>query len=213
MKAAFPDRRKGHSSIFQQYCHVPGFAWLIRRVLDLMVEFIGPIYNWLQQFTNHYLTHCRLLPSEHPTETVLTFNWTALYSSNSDLNYKSKSKSELLYDWRFTTNQFVLALSPLRPTTKFFFNWTLAVIVLMWYPLWLEDGFVWIDPVAELRLSVPSYNSSARTPRETQSLAVKYACLLVCYLAMDVLLLLRAYSSGICLSSRCLAMGICVTVF
>jgi hypothetical protein len=33
-----------------------GFAWLIRRVLDLMIELIGPLYNWLQQFTSHYLT-------------------------------------------------------------------------------------------------------------------------------------------------------------
>jgi hypothetical protein len=31
----------------------PVFAWLIRRVLDLMIEFIGPLYRWLQQFTNH----------------------------------------------------------------------------------------------------------------------------------------------------------------
>jgi hypothetical protein len=36
----------------------------------------------------------------------------------------SKSKSKLLYDWRFTANQFVLASSPLRPTTDFFFNWS-----------------------------------------------------------------------------------------
>jgi hypothetical protein len=28
--------------------------------------------------------------------------------------------TELLYDWRFTVNQFVLATSPLRPTTKIF---------------------------------------------------------------------------------------------
>jgi hypothetical protein len=34
---------------------------------------------------------------------------------------------ELLYEWRFTANQFVLATSPLRLTTIFFFNWTLAV--------------------------------------------------------------------------------------
>jgi hypothetical protein len=30
------------------------------------------------------------------------------------------SESELLYNWRFTTNQFVLATSPLRPTTRIF---------------------------------------------------------------------------------------------
>jgi hypothetical protein len=36
---------------------------------------------------------------------------------------ESESESELLYDWRFTANQFVLASSPLRPTTTdIFFN-------------------------------------------------------------------------------------------
>jgi hypothetical protein len=43
----------------------------------------------------------------------------------------SKWKSYLLYAWRFIANQFFLATSPLRLTRKeFFFNWTLAVIVL-----------------------------------------------------------------------------------
>jgi hypothetical protein len=32
-----------------------GFAWLKWRVLDLMIEFIGLLYNLLQHFTNHYL--------------------------------------------------------------------------------------------------------------------------------------------------------------
>jgi hypothetical protein len=35
---------------------------------------------------------------------------------------ESESESELLYDWRFTTNQFILAPTPLRPTTSIFFN-------------------------------------------------------------------------------------------
>jgi hypothetical protein len=44
-------------------------------------------------------------------------------SSSSSLPtvYSSKSKSKLFYDWRFTANQFVLASSPLRPTTRLFF--------------------------------------------------------------------------------------------
>jgi hypothetical protein len=33
---------------------------------------------------------------------------------------ESESESELLYDWRYTANQFVLAPSPLRPTTRIF---------------------------------------------------------------------------------------------
>jgi hypothetical protein len=41
-------------------------------------------------------------------------------------NSESESESELLYDWRFTANQFVLAPSPLRITTRdfLFLNWT-----------------------------------------------------------------------------------------
>jgi hypothetical protein len=49
-------------------------------------------------------------------------------------NLSPKSKSKLLYDWRFTANQFVLASSPLRLMTRilFFFtpNWTLSILVL-----------------------------------------------------------------------------------
>jgi hypothetical protein len=33
-----------------------------------------------------------------------------------------ESESELLYDWRFTAKQFVLATSPLRPSTSIFFQ-------------------------------------------------------------------------------------------
>jgi hypothetical protein len=35
---------------------------------------------------------------------------------------QSKPKSKLLYDWRFTANQFVLASSPLRLTIRIFFS-------------------------------------------------------------------------------------------
>jgi hypothetical protein len=38
--------------------------------------------------------------------------------SSTDLN----SESELLYDWRFSANQFVLASSPSRPTTRDLFS-------------------------------------------------------------------------------------------
>jgi hypothetical protein len=41
-------------------------------------------------------------------------------------------KSKLFHDWRFTVDQFFLARSPLRITTRYFFyNSTLAVIDLM----------------------------------------------------------------------------------
>jgi hypothetical protein len=43
-----------------------------------------------------------------------------LYPSSSRSDSESKSESELLYDWRYTANQFALATSPLRPTTSNF---------------------------------------------------------------------------------------------
>jgi hypothetical protein len=39
-----------------------------------------------------------------------------------NLKLKFHLESELLYDWRFTANQFVLATSPLRPTTSIFLS-------------------------------------------------------------------------------------------
>jgi hypothetical protein len=66
-------------------------------------------------------------------------DWTAvLYLTNSPINSSlpctaltELSNSKLLYDCRFTANQFVSAPSPLRLTTRFLFFRTLAVIVLM----------------------------------------------------------------------------------
>jgi hypothetical protein len=51
------------------------------------------------------------------------------------------------------------------------------------------------------------------TPWKTPSSIVQNSCLLVRYLAMDVLLLLSAYVAGMCLSARCLEKGIHVTIF
>jgi hypothetical protein len=53
-----------------------------------------------------------------------------------------------------------------------------------------------------------SYNYYARTTRKAPSSIVQNACLLVRYLAINVLLLLSACVAGMCLPTRCLAMGI-----
>jgi hypothetical protein len=54
----------------------------------------------------------------------LTNRLTACLQTLSRLTYSlshcSELKSELLYDWRFTAHQFVLAPSPLRPPTRVF---------------------------------------------------------------------------------------------
>jgi hypothetical protein len=51
-----------------------------------------------------------LLPGSRPLWTAAPFQ----------RNYYSESEPQLLYDWRFTANQFVLATSPLRLTTSSF---------------------------------------------------------------------------------------------
>jgi hypothetical protein len=74
--------------------------------------------------------------------------------------FYSESESELLYDWRFTANQFILASRPLRPTPSIFFNWTLTVIALMKHPLSREDRSVvynccWPRQRSHSRVRVP----------------------------------------------------------
>jgi hypothetical protein len=70
-------------------------------------------------------------------------------------------ESELLYDWRFTANQFVLATSPLRRhSIILFFTLTLAVIFVMQHPLWREDG----SAVYNCCWSSPAQSFSGQNP-------------------------------------------------
>jgi hypothetical protein len=58
------------------------------------------------------------------------------------LNSSESVESELLYDWRFTANQFDLATSPLRLTARIsFLKWTPVVIVLILYELRMGPTF------------------------------------------------------------------------
>jgi hypothetical protein len=120
-----------------------GFAWLIRWVLDFMIEFFGPLYNGLQ-----------------PQITI----W------------------HTIIFWLDTPQELVWLPTALRGTPSILIS------------------------------STPFRNSSAWTPQKTLCFVVKNACLLVQYLAMDVLLLLRVYASEMCFLSRCLAMGIYITI-
>jgi hypothetical protein len=53
---------------------------------------------------------------------ILQLPWSRHFCKGNipQMNYKLKSK--LLYDWRFTAHQFVLAPSPFRPSTALFFQ-------------------------------------------------------------------------------------------
>jgi hypothetical protein len=83
--------------------------------------------------SSQWLNCCSLTNSltQQPTLHFLTVHWLL------------KSKSKLLYNWQFTDHQFVLAPSPERFMTRdFFFNRTLAAIVLMQHPLWQKQKFL-----------------------------------------------------------------------
>jgi hypothetical protein len=73
---------------------------------------------------------------------TITLSFSDTASLSSVIWLSSQLESELLYDWRFTANQFVLAPSPFRLTASIFSNWTFAVIFLMQHSLWREDGSV-----------------------------------------------------------------------
>jgi hypothetical protein len=86
-------------------------------------------------------------------------------------NPTPESESELFYDWRYTANQFVLAPSPLRLTARIcFLNWRPAVIVLIYHPLWREDGSV----IYNCCWSSPAHSFSGPSPVE---LATIFYCL------------------------------------
>jgi hypothetical protein len=93
-----------------------------------MIEFFGSLYNWLQQFTNHYLTHCHLLPTGHSTGTILTSNWTV-----------NSSQSHIATDGQSVS----LGVEPhLRFMTRYLFLFDSYGLVFVGRPLWREDGSV-----------------------------------------------------------------------
>jgi hypothetical protein len=50
----------------------------------------------------------------------LLFHWDEWWTKNLSRMNSAERQSQLLYDWRVTANQFVLAPSPLRHTARFF---------------------------------------------------------------------------------------------
>jgi hypothetical protein len=65
-------------------------------------------------------SHCICIPLEQGGPVIPPGTGLLFVVSNDFKGYKPKS--ELLYDWRFTANQFVLGPSPLRLTNRVFFH-------------------------------------------------------------------------------------------
>jgi hypothetical protein len=78
---------------------IRGFAWIKRGVFGSDDQFIGSLYNWLQQFTNHYLT---LSPSSdwtlHWNYSDFQLNWTTLLRCAPSYSFVSQSQSYVMTD-------------------------------------------------------------------------------------------------------------------
>jgi hypothetical protein len=82
----------------------------VKSLLALPAVFLGS-----KSHSTH--NHIRILLSDD-SGSLETHFFLPLIESESDL---SESESEVLYDWQFTANQFVLAPSLLRLLTRVFF--------------------------------------------------------------------------------------------
>jgi hypothetical protein len=132
----------GHCFVFFKSLPSNGLTRYISPSLRLLVP------NSLQAYRNFFFSEgcaCDVSARSHLSPPWL---WShGDYSPTAPAAFSLKS----IYDWGFTTNQFVLVPSPLRPTTSIFLNRIFAVIVLMSYPLWREDGSAvyncyWVSP-------------------------------------------------------------------
>jgi hypothetical protein len=143
-----------------------GFAWLIKRVLDMMIEFIGPLYNLLH-FTNHSLRLDTLDFWPHYTNLFL------------QLNVKSESEPYITTDGQSAS-----------------LSWNKASI-------WGLRSDSYYCPELNCHLLLASrYIASGRTTQKTHPMP-----------SNESPLLLRIRCGGMYLLSRCLAMGLWVTIF
>jgi hypothetical protein len=147
--------------IFSRYRLTIDDIWIGKRIYWTLTQHVATIYNSLSHTLVFSVTvFTALLGSgfqrrtfpfhtvpEPPPASATTFCSSQLSVSRTrnllGLMSKSQSMSKSLYDWRFTVSQFVLVSSPLRRITRdLFFNWTFAVIVLVYYHPWREDESV-----------------------------------------------------------------------
>jgi hypothetical protein len=95
-------------------------------------------------------------------------------------------------------------------------DWTLHWNCIFWLPTELNPAVLPRTPLysfnsLSILLTVPSYDSSARTPRKTPSLYCQ-ECVFIGPLPSNGCFIVDSVTSGMCSPSRCLELGICVTV-
>jgi hypothetical protein len=157
-----------------------------------MIEFIAPLYNWLQQFKKQYLTHCHLLPTGHNCCRSLPSLPAQSLSGSGPMNLAT-----LFYCLRFEASLFITC-------------YELSIIVL--FPLYSLGS-----ATAQKTHPLPS-SRYMRTTYKT-SFATRVLLLRACIETLPrhwSPLLLVAYLLRACLPLRSLAMGlhdtICISV-
>jgi hypothetical protein len=98
--------------------------------------FVSPRTWWPGYTSRHWVPFSS--PSTARRATVEVFEPASTRGYGASL--ESESGSELLYDWRFTANHFVLAPSPLRIMTRDF-----LAITYQWIFLWLHES--WFEQI------------------------------------------------------------------
>jgi hypothetical protein len=109
--------RHGHginiySLISSNYFHWSSLCVSCQRIYDILN---------VDKSSNNTLSIPRPTYNSSSTTTTQFSNATSSLIWSGLSESESESESELLYDWRFTANQFVLTSSPLRLTTRYFF--------------------------------------------------------------------------------------------
>jgi hypothetical protein len=149
------------------------YGWLIRRGLDSMIGFIAPYTFTTRDYRQHSaiaILHTFQFTVAYALRfSVFTSRILATDLSQSHSNFKSHMKSS----WNGLIPFLQFLLNHLRQPSPELDSTTLDYCSIL------------------RRVFVPFYNPLVRTPWKTPSSIVKDACLLVRYLAMDVLLLSR----------------------
>jgi hypothetical protein len=192
------------------YCHVSGVCMTNKTGFG----FDDRIYwTCLQQFTNHYLLHCYLLRLDTRLLTTLHYSIVVLRCTPSVLIYQRQSyfttgdlppiSSSWCQALETHDQSFFFQLKPCGNSPYVTSSLTRRWVCLVRISLAFRQACVsHFQHIIE--------NSSFCAIYKFYTVA-QNARLLVCYLAMDVLLL-STYASGMCLPSLCLAVGLCVTI-
>jgi hypothetical protein len=154
------------------YCHMLGL-WLIRRGLDCMIGFIASRYY--ARYSAIAILHTFQFTADHTLGfSVFTSRILATDLSQSHCNFKShvKSSCHSLIPKNWLNGYLYSLLEFMRQLHLLLYRCLILVAANSEYSTQLDYSRFLLYTPSRL-LTVPSYNSSARTPWKTQSLLMR----------------------------------------